>query len=158
MMLPEFISGIAAGVWGRMHFRAIEGRPDPVMYGFTPSVLLRLLALTGCGLVLMGVSGGCASSSTKPERVAEPPAGSRMASEIQVIGDWNDVEASLYAVLGKEELAILNADKGIAEQKFEMLRVTDETAWLIARRNPADGDNMIPIRLTAWVGYFGNVE
>jgi hypothetical protein len=81
-----------------------------------------------------------------------------MASEIQVIGDWNDVEASLYAVLGKEELAILNADKGIAEQKFEMLRVTDETAWLIARRNPADGDNMIPIRLTAWVGYFGNVE
>lgn len=73
-----------------------------------------------------------------------------------VIGDWDDVDASVASVIGRFEMAVLSSSASQDEQTFELLMISDEPAFVYARRAPRSGDAMIPITLSCKVGYFGD--
>jgi hypothetical protein len=123
------------------------------MYGVFLTGIFRLLALTA----LAAISAGCAGSR-RIELVSETTADARGngPTEIVVIGDWNDVEASVLAALQANEVAILSQSLGDREQTFELLEITDDIAHLTAKRDPDAGADMIKIRLSAHMDTFGN--
>lgn len=94
---------------------------------------------------------GCAAPAPKPLQ-----AGPARPFEIMVVGDWNDVEASLFAVIGSAEMAVLSKTVRPTEQVYELLSVGDEPGFVYARRQSNEKDDLIPITLSCSLGFFGD--
>ncbi len=116
------------------------------------SLALQVRLAIGAAAVLASFAAvGCFAPAPKPHQSA-PSA----PFQLTVIGDWNDVEASLFAVIGKAEMAILSKTDRPNEQVYELLSVGDEPGFVYARRQPGDKDDLIPITLSCSLGFFGD--
>lgn len=118
------------------------------MFGISSASLLLFLVFA-----LLSLTGpiGCASGRSAPTN----PSNSG-PFKVTVVGDWNDVEASLYAVVGDAELAVISKSEQPDLQVFELLSIGDESGIVYARRNPADGADEIPITVWCSLGFFGD--
>ncbi len=103
------------------------------------------------GLLSLYVA-GCAGGPRSPGS-AQSPGG---PFKVTVIGDWNDVEASLYAVIGNAEAAILSSTQTADSQVFELLTIMDEPGFVYAKRVPGDGNDLIPITVWCTLGFYGD--
>lgn len=105
--------------------------------------------MIGLIVLLATLVPGCTSTGPRhSDRVESGP--------VTVTGDWDDVEASLSAVIGEVEMAILSQTNLPDEQAFELLSVGDEPGFVYARRRPEAGTDLIPITLSCSLGFFGD--
>jgi hypothetical protein len=116
------------------------------------SVVWLALGWVGTGLLL---ASGCESSQVVHGSTDPGPAG----PDVVVVGDWNDVEASVLVGASENEIAVVSSEHTNTEQRFHLRTIKDDLGTLIARRDhPASGSDSaaIPIHLTASIGPFGN--
>jgi hypothetical protein len=89
--------------------------------------------------------------------VHEVSAGSSSPSRINVIADWNDVEAAVLVSTEPIEAAILEQRETPSRWEFDLVTVAAEPASLVAERATGDGPGeAVMIQLTARVSDFGD--
>src|SRR5262249_41889303 len=110
------------------------------------------LGWVGAGLFLVpGCESGRVTGASREPGQAGP--------EQMVVGDWDDVEASVLVGATENEIAVVSSDHTDTELRFRLRTINDDVGLLIARRDhPASGSDPapIPIHLTASIGPFGD--
>ena len=101
-------------------------------------------------LVLLGVLGGCGS----PGVISGAP----VTQPLEVVADWNDVEAAVFAASGRVEMAIVSQERALTRHAFELRTIRDEPAELLFTREDGAKREQIPIMVWCRVGRFGDAE
>lgn len=102
------------------------------------------------GLALLVFLGGCWSARAIPAgRVSQP---------LEVVADWNDVEAAVLAATGRVEMAFVSQAEAPGRHVFELRTIRDEPAELVftCELGALPEGERIPIRIWCSVGRFGD--